>query len=315
MVVPSPPELSVVIPFLNEEGSLGELIHQVVAVVDGMGRSFEIIAVDDGSTDGSFDLLRRRRESEPRLKVLRFRRNFGKSYALAAGFREATGGIVLTLDADLQDDPQEIPRFVAAIEAGWDVVSGWKRVRHDPLGKVIPSRLFNTMTRLVSGVKIHDMNCGFKAYRLAAARSVRLYGEMHRFVPCLAHREGFRVTEIEVTHHPRRHGRTKFGVERFLRGLLDFITVMFLGRYAHRPMHYFGGLGLVVGTIGFGICAHLTRLWVQGQTIGDRPLLMLGVLLLLVGVQLFSIGLVGEMITQSAQRPDRVDGWVAERLG
>jgi len=230
--------------------------------------------------------------------------------ASAAGSREAAGDIVVTMDADLQDDPREIPGMMALVDQGYDLVSGWKRNRKDPLSKRLPSRLFNSVTAWLSGVHLHDMNCGLKAYRRSVVETIRVYGELHRYTPVLAHWAGFRVTETEVVHHARAHGASKFGVERFFRGFFDLLTVLFLRRYVSRPLHLFGAVGGVLFAGGFGIGVYLTVLKIMGEAIGRRPLLTLGILLMVVGVQFVSFGLLGEMIanlrSEGVSHPVRV---------
>src|SRR5207248_2188373 len=221
-----------------------------------------------------------------------------------AGFSQARGEIVVTIDADLQDDPAEIPRLLVKLDEGFDLVSGWKTRRRDPLRRRVLSRVFNWVTGRVSGLRLHDMNCGLKAYRAEVVHGMRLYGELHRFIPVLAHYRGFRATELPVNHRPREHGRSRYGVERYVRGFLDLLTVSFIGRYRHRPLHLFGGLGLALGAIGLGILVYLTILKLGGHAIGGRPLLTLGVLLVVVGLQFFSLGLISEMIT--SQHEERV---------
>jgi len=228
---------------------------------------------------------------------VRLRRNFGKAAALAAGFEQATGDLVVTIDGDLQDDPSEIPRLLAKLEEGFDLVSGWKTRRRDPLSRRIPSKLFNLVAGWMSGLRLHDMNCGLKAYRGEVVRNLVLYGELHRFIPVLAHEQGYRVAELPVNHRPREHGRSRYGLERYLRGFLDLLTVSFMGRYRHRPLHLFGGLGLLLGGLGTAILAYLTVVKITGHAIGQRPLLTLGVLLVVVGMQFFTLGLISEMIT------------------
>ena len=228
---------------------------------------------------------------------MRLRRNFGKAAALDAGFAEAAGDIVVTIDGDLQDDPAEIPRLLAKLDEGFDLVSGWKEKRRDPLTRRIPSKLFNSVTGRVSGVRLHDMNCGLKAYRAEVVQGMRLYGELHRYIPVLAHYRGYRIAELPVHHRPREHGRSNYGVERYLRGFLDLLTVTFMGRYRHRPLHLFGGIGLLTSLIGLIILVYLTVVKLAGHAIGQRPLLTLGVLLLVVGIQLLSLGLISELIT------------------
>jgi glycosyltransferase involved in cell wall biosynthesis len=228
---------------------------------------------------------------------VRLRRNFGKAAALVAGFDQARGDVVVTIDGDLQDDPAEIPRLLAKLDEGFDLVSGWKTRRRDRLSRRLLSRLFNAVTSRFSGLRLHDMNCGLKAYRAEVVHGLRLYGELHRFIPVLAHYRGFRIAELPVNHRPREHGRSRYGIERYVRGFLDLLTISFIGRYRHRPLHLFGGVGLVLMTTGIGILVYLTVDKVLGHAIGGRPLLTLGVLLVVVGMQFFSLGLISEMIT------------------
>jgi glycosyltransferase involved in cell wall biosynthesis len=296
----STPDLSLVIPAYDEAESLSELADRIRAACDGAGLTFEAWIIDDGSRDATWDTIEALHADDPRFAGLRFQRNYGKSAALAVGFERACGRYVVTLDADLQDDPAEIPALVAILEDGHDLVSGWKKTRHDPVTKTIPSRFFNFVTRTFSGIDLHDFNSGLKAYRREVVKSVRVYGELHRYIPLLAKWEGFdRITEKPVQHHPRKYGRTKFGLERFLRGFLDLISVVFLTRFAARPMHFFGGLGTVTFTVGFVICLWLTiEKIVFGAALSERPLLLLGLLLVLFGGQMFTTGLLGEMIIQ-----------------
>jgi glycosyltransferase involved in cell wall biosynthesis len=289
--------LSVVVPLYNEEASVERLLGELEHTLGPPGSSWETIFVDDGSTDGTFAALARLFETRPGVRVIRLRRNFGKSAALAAGFAHSTGDVVVTIDGDLQDDPTEIPSLLVKLEEGFDLVSGWKRRRRDPPLRRMLSRLFNASVRLVSGVRLHDMNCGLKAYRAEVLRGLPLYGELHRFLPVLAYQRGYRVAEVPVNHRPRQHGHSRYGMERYARGFLDLLTVSFIGRYRHRPLHLFGGLGLALGTLGFGLLVYLTVLKIQGESIGQRPLLTLGVLLMVVGLQLFSLGLITELIT------------------
>jgi len=289
--------LSVVVPVYNEERSVELLYDEIAAALDPLDHEWEAVFVDDGSTDGSFAALTRLHSRAANVRVVRLRRNFGKAAALAAGFAQASGDVIATLDADGQDDPAELPRLLAKLDEGYDLVSGWKVRRRDPWRRRLVSRVFNAVTGWISGVRLHDMNCGFKAYRAEVVRGLPLYGELHRFIPVLAHERGYRVTELAVNHRPREHGRSRYGIERYLRGFFDLITVTFMGRYRHRPLHLFGGLGLALGGIGFLICVYLTVLWFAGNAIGHRPLLTLGVLLVVVGMQFLSLGLIGEMIT------------------
>ncbi|MDX1439444.1 MAG: glycosyltransferase family 2 protein, partial [Rubricoccaceae bacterium] len=238
------PTVSIIVPVYNEAESLPELTEQIRDAMEGAERSYEVWLIDDGSDDGSWEVIESLRDRDQRIHGVRFRNNYGKSAALSVGFERANGMFVATLDADLQDDPAELPAMIEKLEAGADLVSGWKRKRQDPLSKTIPSRFFNTVTRVVSSIPLHDFNCGIKAYRSEVVKSVRVYGELHRYIPMLAEWAGFtRIEEQEVVHRPRKYGKTKFGLERFLRGFLDLITVMFLTRFARRPMHFFGGFG------------------------------------------------------------------------
>jgi glycosyltransferase involved in cell wall biosynthesis len=289
-------KLSIVIPLLNESESLRALYEQIKDVCQSLQVSFEIIFVDDGSTDNSLAVLKEIHGENQLVKVISFNRNYGKSAALSEGFQLAEGDIVITMDADLQDDPKEIPNLLHKIESGDDLVSGWKKKRHDPIQKTIPSKFFNFTTSLITGIKIHDFNCGIKAYKKEVIKDIPVYGELHRYLPVLAHWQGFRIGEITVEHHPRKYGKTKFGLGRFFKGFFDLLTVLFITRYRQRPLHLFGFLGLFSLFLGIIISLYLTFLWFQGHGIGNRPLLFLGILLIIVGLQSFSIGLIGEMI-------------------
>ncbi|HTP12987.1 MAG TPA: glycosyltransferase family 2 protein [Bacteroidota bacterium] len=298
--MPSPtPFISVVVPLYNEEESLRELLEQIERVAKEMGKSYEVIFVDDGSSDRSFEILKELHARNKRAKVIRFRRNFGKSAALSVGFREASGEFVITMDADLQDDPKEIPGLIEAMGDSFDLVSGWKKKRFDPLTKTLPSRFFNYVTGKVTGIPIHDFNCGLKAYRSVVVKSLNIHGELHRFIPVLAHWAGYRVTERVVEHHPRKYGKTKFGMSRFFNGFLDLLTVLFTTRYLRRPLHLFGVWGLVSFFVGGIIDLYLIIERILGLTsLSDRPLFLVGFLLIIIGVQFVSIGLLGEMITR-----------------
>ena len=299
------PQLSLVIPAYNEVGALPALLEESEQVCARLGLDWEIVVVDDGSTDGTGELLEKHALEHDCVRVVRLRRNFGKSAALTAGLDHSSGNIVITLDADGQDDPAEIPALIRKLDEGYDVVSGWKRRRRDPPMKRWSSRVFNWATARVSGVRLHDFNCGLKAYRGDCVRSLEIYGELHRFVPVLAAQRGWRVAELPVEHRPRLHGTSKFGVARYPRGLLDLLTVVFLGRYSLRPLHLFGGIGLVLGLVGTAICAYLAVLKIGGAAIGERPLLLLGVLCILVGAQFFTLGLLGQLIAATAQERTR----------
>ena len=292
-------DLSIVVPLFNEEESLQELHSAISGVTDRLDLKYEICFIDDGSTDRSLAVLKELRAKDDSLKIISFRKNYGKSAALSEGFKLATGNIIITMDADLQDDPEEIPNLIAKINEGVDMVSGWKKKRNDPLSKTIPSKLFNRTTALLTGIKIHDFNCGLKAYRYDVVKEIPVYGELHRYLPVLAHWMGYRVDEIVVKHHARKFGKTKYGLRRFFEGFFDLLTVLFLTRYRQKPMHLFGLLGLISFFLGSVILTYLTVLWFSGHGIGNRPLLFLGILLVIVGMQSFSIGLIGEMITNS----------------
>lgn len=289
-------DLTLVIPLYNEEESLRELTERITETMKDRNLEYEILFLNDGSTDGSEELLIALSTEYASVRKITFRKNYGKSAALAEGFKRASGDIVITMDADLQDDPVEIPALMDKINDGFDLVSGWKKKRHDPLGKTIPSKFFNKVTSWMTGIKIHDFNCGLKAYRREVIKEIPVYGELHRYLPVLAHWRGYKVGEIVVTHHPRKFGVTKFGLERFLHGFLDLLTVLFITRYRQKPLHLFGFLGIISFLVGFIISLYLTVIWFQGHGIGNRPLLFLGILLIIVGVQSFSIGLIGEMI-------------------
>lgn len=292
--------VSVVVPFYNEADSLTELVRRINASLQGLGCPFEIILVNDGSTDHGRAVAEELAGQDPRIRLIHFTRNFGKSAALSAGFQRAAGSVIVTMDADLQDDPVEIPRFLAKIEDGFDVVSGWKQTRHDPLSKRLPSKFFNALVRLVFGLRLNDINCGFKAYTKRAIANLPMYGELHRLTPALLQGAGFKVTEIPVRHHPRRHGKSKFGSTRFIKGLLDLMTVVMLTRYQTRPLHLFGFVGFGLGAAGVLILFYLTILWLAGLgPIGTRPLFFLGILLVLTAVQLVGIGLIAELFRSS----------------
>lgn len=298
--------LSIVVPLYNEEESVKELYTEISdncknSVSNGLISEWEVLFVSDGSTDGSEQLIKDlvQKDGGGHIHLIAFRKNFGKAAALQAGFRHAKGDIVITMDADLQDDPAEIENFIKKIDEGYDLVSGWKYNRLDPLEKRLPSKLFNKVTTSLSGVKLHDFNCGFKAYRKEVVKSIDLYGEMHRYIPVLANRKGFRITEIKVHHRKREHGKSKYGMERYLRGLFDSMTTSFLSKFYDRPMYFFGKIGLLLFFAGFAICGYLTVLKIMGQAIGGRPMLVLGVLCIVLGIQSFTTGFIGDMIVDS----------------
>ncbi|MBT3602670.1 MAG: glycosyltransferase family 2 protein [Candidatus Latescibacteria bacterium] len=295
-------DVTLVIPLLNEEESLRPLMEKIRTTLNENNLTYEIIFIDDGSTDGSMKVLEELHAAHPEVRVIQFRRNFGKAAAYTAGFERATGQFVITMDADLQDDPAEIPGMLAKLEEGYDLVSGWKKKRFDPLGKTLPSKFFNWVTGRVSGIKIHDFNCGLKAYRNEVVKDVRVFGELHRYIPVLADLEGYRVSEVPVQHHPRQFGVTKYGMGRLLKGFLDLLTVMYIGKYMGRPLHLFGTMGLIFGVLGMGVNSFIVYLWLQTGTIQNRhPLLTLGVLLTVLGVQFICTGLLADMLTRGPQ--------------
>ena len=295
------PKVTVVVPGLNEAQSLPVLAAQVKEAL-GPETSYELIFIDDGSTDDSWQVIHDLHESDSAIRGVRLRSNFGKAMALAAGFERARANIVVMMDADLQDDPADLPKMIARIEGGLDVVVGWKVERHDPLNRRVFSRIFNGTVRYVTGVRLHDMNCGFKAYRREVLQSIPIYGDLFRFIPVLASWQGFSVGEMPVNHRARQFGQSRYGLERILRGFFDLLSVSFLTKYSRKPMHLFGLLGLLFTFLGLLISGYLSVLWLQGEAIGSRPLLLLGVLLILVGVQSFSIGLLGEFMTFQYER-------------
>lgn len=309
--------LGVVVPAKNEEESLPLLVARVVEVCASNGLTLsEIVLVDDGSSDATWGVMTKLAQGNQMVQAIRLRRNFGKATALMVGIGACTGDVVITMDADLQDDPDEIPRFVQALDDGWDLVSGWKKDRHDPLSKTLPSRLFNKVTARISGVRLHDFNCGFKAYRREIFDSVELYGELHRYVPVLASALGYRVTEIPVRHHARRYGQSKYGMARYLRGFLDLLTVVMITRFAYRPGHLFGGIGAMFLVAGGAILTYLAGVkLLTGASIGTRPLLLFGVMVVIIGIQLVMFGMLAELIISRTQRPVEAKNLVAQHLG
>ncbi|MCE7949186.1 MAG: glycosyltransferase [Chloroflexi bacterium CFX4] len=296
------PSLSLIVPVYDEYESLALLHQQIQAALSTYDGIWEVIYIDDGSRDSSLEVLQALQLADPRVVLAVQRRNFGKSLALAVGFTLAQGQIVVTLDADLQDDPQEIHALLAKLDEGFDVAVGWRHKRHDRLSKRLPSWLANTVTAWTTGLRLHDMNCGLKAYRAECVRTIRLYGDLHRYIPIMAHFEGFRVAEVQITHRERRFGKSKYGVGRLIRGGLDLLTVIFLKRYGRRPLHLFGVVGGLMFGLGTLINLLLTIEWLQGERIGTRPLLLLGVLLMVMGVQVLSVGLIGELVVAHMQR-------------
>lgn len=310
-------KISILVPAYNEADSLPELYRQVI---DGLkvcfdlnqADDYEIWFVNDGSTDNTEKVIKELIASDEKVHLISFRKNFGKSPALDAGFHHVTGEIVFTMDADLQDDPKEFTRFIEKIDEGYDLVVGWKKNRLDNAEKRIPSKLFNFVTSSLSGVKLHDHDCGFKCFRLEVVKSLDLYGELHRYVPVLAYRKGFRITEITVEHHKRQHGASKYGVERYMRGFFDSLTTNFLLKYSDRPMYLFGRLGIWSALIGFIICLYLTIIWICGTPIGSRPLLMLGILLIVVGIQFITMGLLSNMLVEFSKHDRYVEDHIKE---
>ena len=310
----SAPEITVLVPVYDEAGTVEELAARVAGVLDGLGRTFELVFVDDGSRDGTPERVLAARGRDARVKLVRLRRNFGKAAALTAGFDHSRGALIVTIDGDLQDDPEEIPRLLETLDGGgFDLVSGWKRERRDPLGKKLPSKLFNWATRRLAQVDLHDFNCGFKVYRREVLEQVPIYGELHRYIPVLASRRGFRVGELAVRHHPRKSGVSKYGWDRFYKGLLDLLTVLFITKYTRRPLHLFGAIGLVAFGLGFAIDAYLAWRWAfLDEALSQRPLLIFGVLLMLAGLQVLTTGLLAEMTTHKTFR--RTDSYSIKEI-
>ena len=299
--------ISIVIPLFNEEESIVELSITLKKVLERMRANYEVIFVDDGSTDGSYQKIKEINHLNNRFKCIKFKRNYGKSAALSEAFKAAKGDYVITMDADLQDDPEEIPALIQRLNEGYDLVSGWKMKRYDPFVKKHTSKLFNFVTSRLVGLKLHDYNCGLKIYRRETVKNIKLYGEMHRYIPALAYLSGFKVSEIAVTHHPRKFGKTKFGSSRFVNGMFDLMTVLFTTKYIKRPLHFFGLLGLLGFVTGFGILAYLTILkFFDAVPISNRPLFLVGILIIILGVQSFSIGLIAEMITKTSSEADNI---------
>ncbi|EON78016.1 Glycosyl transferase, group 2 family protein [Lunatimonas lonarensis] len=314
-------QLSVVIPVFNEEESIPELVTWITYVLKKQGFSYEIILVDDGSTDGSWEAIRTLAANDQAVKAVGFNRNYGKSAALDIGFLESSGEVVVTMDADMQDSPDEIADLYRMIkEEGFHLVSGWKKERHDPITKTLPSKFFNAVTRLLSGIQLHDFNCGLKAYQRKVVKNIHIYGEMHRYIPLIAKWQGYsKIGEKVVSHQPRKYGTTKFGMERFINGFLDLISVSFVNRYKKNPMHFFGSLGTVSFLTGFIITFKLIYDKIQGlrhglsvREITDQPLFFLALVALIVGVQLFLTGFLAEMMTSNNSR--KSDYSISERI-
>jgi len=310
-------QLSIVIPLLNEQDSLPELAAWITRVMEANHFDYEIIFVDDGSRDQSWRVIEKLASENSRIKGIKFRRNYGKSAALNEGFKIAEGDVVITMDADMQDSPDEIPSLYKMIHVdGFDLVSGWKKTRHDPFSKRLPSKFFNRITRWISGIPLHDFNCGLKAYENDVVKNIEVYGEMHRYIPMLAQWSGFtRITEKEVIHYPRKYGVTKFGWERFIRGFLDLLSLSFVTRFGKRPMHLFGTLGLLSFFIGFiiSIVLIVQKIVYQQYHMTERPIFYFGLVSMIIGVQLFAAGFLAEMVARNAY--DRNDYQVVKRVG
>ena len=311
-------KLSIVIPAYNEEDSIKPLYDEIKASVAKLIKNhkiqdYENLFVNDGSSDNTEKNIVKL-TADKRVKLISLRKNFGKSKALQIGFQHVCGDIIVTMDADLQDDPAELANFIAKLDEGYDMVSGWKFNRLDPLEKTLPSKLFNFVTSKVSGIKIHDFNCGFKAYRKEVVKSLNIYGEFHRYIPVLALRNGFKITEITVKHHKRQFGKSKFGMERYLRGMFDAVSALFLLKFYDKPMYFFGKIGLGLLMVGFLICSYLTALWFAGYAIGGRPLLILGVLFILVGFQSFSLGLIANIIIDNVDKRGNNDVLISKTV-
>ena len=313
-LTPPKRDISVVIPLFNEEPNLVELKERLDAVLPSVADHYEVLFVDDGSRDGSYGTLRELYAKDPRhTRIVRFRRNFGKSAALAAGFDCARFPVVLTMDADLQDVPEEIPKLLTRLDRGADLVSAWRAERNDPLTKTLPSKIYNFVTRFMTGVALHDFNCGFKCYRRSVLDELQVYGERHRYIPVLASYRGFRIAEVPVKHQKRLRGKSKFGYERYFGGFFSLLTVILLTRYTNKPLHFFGFVGIVTFTAGFLIDMYLTLLWAfRHRPLSDRPILMLGTMLIIIGVQFLFFGLLAEMIAFTSRRDN--DYSVVERI-
>ena len=303
-------KISVIIPVFNEVDSIQELHEELTRALLAY-KPYEILFIDDGSTDGSVDVINRLSQSDPSINLIKFYRNYGKAAALAEGFKYANGDYIITMDADMQDDPAEIPNLILKLEEGFDLVSGWKKDRKDPISKRVPSKLFNLVTRLFTGVQIHDFNCGLKIYKKSVVKTLEIYGGRHRYIPALAGQKKFKVTEIVVHHRPRIHGITKYGGSRLFHGLFDLISILFLSKYTQSPLYFFGQIGLFTFLSGLGIEFYVLYLkYGMGEPFAKHmALLMLGILIIVIGIQFFSIGLVGEMIANSNQdKESRVKG-------
>lgn len=293
-------KVSILVPLFNEEESLNPLTTEIKKTMSNIDVDYEVLFVDDGSRDDSLKILKEICRTNNHFRFISFRKNYGKSAAMHVGFNHVKGDAVITMDADLQDDPAGIANLLKKLDEGFDLCSGWKKKRRDPFIKKHSSKIFNFITRLISGIKIHDFNCGLKAYRKEVVENIKVYGEMHRYIPVLAKWQGFTIAEVPVQHRARRYGKTKYGISRFFKGFVDLITVTFATRYIKRPMHFFGFFGALAFLVGVVVLGYLTALWIQGQPLSNRPMLFLGMLLIIVGVQLFSVGLLGEMLVHNS---------------
>lgn len=294
-------KLSIVTPVFNEEPNIPEFYSRITSAMKSLNKNYDIWFIDDGSRDGTLKEIKAIAAKDKKVKYISFRRNFGKAAALSAGFEHAEGDIIITMDGDLQDEPAEIPKFIAKIEEGYDLVNGWKFKRKDPITKTVPSKFFNWLTSKLIGLNLHDFNCGFKAYRKEVVKEITLYGDLHRYIPAIAFWKGYRIAEIPVTHNPRIHGKSKYGGKRLITGFIDLMTVKYLTSYQIKPLQLFGKLGLLFMLLGGIAGLYLVVEWFQEIPIGTRPLLILSVLTMLIGIQFMSIGLLGEMITSSVE--------------
>ena len=297
--------ISIIIPIYNEELSISSLYQEINKVIPNNFNEYEIIFVDDGSSDKSFNIINKLTLNDSHIILIQLNRNYGKSDALNEAFKLAKYEYIATLDGDLQDDPNELTKLIDKLDEGWDCVSGWKKDRKDPYSKTIPSYFFNKFINIFSGLKLHDLNCGIKVYRKNAIQSLNIYGGLHRYIPLLLFNNGYRVTESVVNHRSRKHGQTKYGKSRFFHGIFDFLTIYFLKKYFNKPMYFFGSIGFLLSFIGILINLYLSMLWFQGKYIGSRPLFFLGILLIVVGIQSLSIGLIGELIVNNGRKKSK----------
>ncbi|HPZ07638.1 MAG TPA: glycosyltransferase family 2 protein [Candidatus Eremiobacteraeota bacterium] len=307
--------LSFIIPVYNEEKTIKLLFEKIVTVMtEEHYEVYEVIFIDDGSQDDSWREIKKLSEEEPaHIVAIRFRKNLGKSLALGTGFQRASGDLIFTMDSDLQDDPAEIPIFIKKLDEGYDIVSGWKKKRYDPITKTMPSKLFNLVTSLAFGLKLHDFNCGFKLYKKEVVKALELYGELHRYIPVLAKELGFKISEVPVLHHPRTFGKSKYGWERYTRGFLDLLTVITITKYLERPSHLFGGLGIILGSIGSFLLLYVIILWLEGyRPVGNRPIFFFGILGVISSIQFISLGLLAELINKKSDRTGKVKNIIAE---